>query len=182
MLYDLPRVIGKQTSNISGGRGVTIGTLASNLKDNRKEAKKIYRDLAANKIISPVLGEIEFSRLGWRHMFRITRSEKHKERSLQTIFHINDILKQVPSSHRIADFNQIEEDNYIYRQITHILTYSKVMLHGKGKIKVNVKLKEETSYPKDWNNDAFLFQKIERRVVFINSYITDHSIESDSAY
>ena len=182
MLYDLPRVIGKQTANISGGRGVTIGTLSSNLKDNRKEAKKIYRNLAENKIISPVLGEIEFSRLGWRHMFRITRSKKHKKMSLQTIFHLSNILKQVPSSHKIIDFNQIEEDHYVYRQITHILSYSKVMLYTKEKIEVKVKLKEEISYPIDWNNDALLFQKIRRRVVFINSYITDNSIESNSAY
>lgn len=180
MLYDLARVIGKQTSNIFGGRGITIGALNSNLKENRRKAKTIYRNLAENEIISPVLGKIEFTRLGWRHMFRITRKKKHKEISLQTIFQIENILKQSPSSHKIIDYNQIEEDNYIYRQITHILIYSKVMLSTKNKVEVKVKLKEETSYPINWSNDALLFQKIRRRVVFINSYITDDSIESNS--
>ena len=112
----------------------------------------------------------EFTRLGWRHMFRITRKKKHKEISLQTISQIENILKQSPSSHKIMDYNQIEEDNYIYRQITHILIYSKVMLSTKNKVEVKVKLKEETSYPVNWSNDALLFQKIRRRVVFIKSY------------
>ena len=180
MLYDVPRVIGKQTTSISGGKGVTIGQLDKDLKENRKKAKIIYRDLAENKIISPVLGEVEFSRLGWRHMFRISRKKKHKKMSLQTIFYIENILKQAPTLHKVIDFNQFEENDYIYRQITHILTYSKVMLFNKDKIEIKVKLKEETSYPIDWSNDALLFQKIRRRVVFINSYVTDESIESNS--
>ena len=74
--FDLARCFEKlNSSNFSekGARGITIKQLKKNYVENRDYAKKKYKTLQNSKVINPVLGQIHFSNLGWKHISRRNR-------------------------------------------------------------------------------------------------------------
>lgn len=179
-LFDLARCMSKNTTNACGGNGVIIRRREGNLTSRRSLVYSIYKN--QNQIFSPVLGIIEFTRLGWRHMFRASRSAAYKQTSLDLIPYLERVISQSPTDHAITSYNEWESNDFIYRSTEHLLKYDKVMYSAKQKSErqpttVIVKAIEEIRYPKNWQANAMLSQCIDRRVVLKSAY---YKVNSES--
>ncbi|WP_429091404.1 hypothetical protein [Aeromonas veronii] len=176
--FDLARCISRQINRPVGGKGVIIRKRTSDFRIRRSNVNNFYKD--KKTAFCTVLGEIELTRLGWRHMFRKARASSHKEASLDAIPYIDKILAQNPTEHAITDIKFLEKENYKYRQTEHLLKYSQVELSSvdrgtKIKTTVIIRVLEEIRYPSDWKVTAMLSQKIERRCVLKTIYHKTHS-------
>jgi hypothetical protein len=171
-LYDLTRCATHPSNRNIGGRGVIIRQRSGNFRDRRKTVNDGYRN--QKTAISPVMGTIEFTRYGWRHMFRSNRSAKYKQSSIEVIPYLPNILKHHPSAHAITDIKTWEAHDYIYRSSEHLLKFSEAQFKENSaqpqKAEVIIKLMEEIRYPKNWRTEAMLSQKISRRVVLKSAY------------
>lgn len=172
-LYDLARCMSKTATNAGGGTGVIIRRREGNLTNRRRLVYSIYKNI--NEVFSPALGKIEFSRLGWRHMFRANRSAKYKQTSLDLIPYLENIISQPPTDHAITSFDEWESGSFIYRSTEHLLkydkaTYSAKQKNGRQPTTVIIKAIEEIRYPKNWQASAMLSQSIARRVVLKSAY------------
>ncbi|MBE9158203.1 hypothetical protein IQ265_28045 [Nodosilinea sp. LEGE 06152] len=176
MLFDLARCSGKYTLKSRGGGGIIVRKRTTHLTQRRKNVKSSYRQIAQEGILSPVLGNIELTRLGWRHMLRKSRASKHKEASLNTIPYLKRFLEQLPSSHAILSVNYLREDGFVYRSVEHLLKYEKAKINVGSNNNNSVprtflfKILETVRYPEAWTSEAHLSQKVERRVVLKNAY------------
>jgi len=173
MRFDIARCQSKYLPYKLGGAGVIIARLAHPIGVARKIALRKYRELSRQNILCPVIGKVEFTRMGWRHMFRKARSQKDKASSMDVIRQLDSILIGIPTNHSVTKTDYFVSDNYEYRVVEHLLSYEKVKLFDGGitkEIKVIIKLKEEVRYPTNWHNDGMLSQKINRRVVFLSAY------------
>lgn len=172
-LFDLARCMSRNKTNSHGGNGIVIRRREGDLTNRRKLVYSLYKN--KHKILSPTLGNIEFTRLGWRHMFRANRSAAYKQTSLDLIPYLDKIIAQVPSIQAITQYNEWESGDYIYRSIEHLFKYTKVKCSVKGYPKMQqalviIKTIEEIRYPKNWQANAMLSQCIDRRVVLKSAY------------
>lgn len=172
-LYDLARCMSKATTNAFGGTGVIIRRKEGNYSNQRKLVHTGYKNIG--EVFSPALGNIEFTRLGWRHMFRANRAAKYKQFSLDLIPYLDKIITQPSTDHAITSNKEWASGNFIYRSTEHLLKYEKVRCSAKQKmgiqpITVIIKAIEEIRYPKCWQASAMLSQHIDRRVVLKSAY------------
>lgn len=172
-IFDLARCMSQSTTNTCGGSGIIIRRREGNLTDRRKLVNSAYK--SNNRIFSPALGEIELTRLGWRHMFRANRSAVYKQTSLDLIPYLGKIVSQPPTDHAITSHNEWESSGFIYRMTEHLLKYDKVMysakkISGRQPATAIVKIIEEIRYPKNWRANAMLSQCVDRRVVLKSAY------------
>lgn len=175
MRFDLAKC---QTSNLPikvGGAGVIISESNKDLAKSRAEALQKYKKISASGILCPFLGKIEFTRIGWRHMFRKTRSKYHKFTSLNLIGYIDKILSDIPSKNYITSLDHSTKSEYEYRNTEYVLHYNQVKRYNRIKgdledISVFVRIIEEIRYPIDWSNKGNLSQLVERRVVLLSCY------------
>lgn len=175
MRFDIARCQAKNLPIKIGGKGIIIKELTDNLKNNRLKAIAKYNDLKTKRPICPNLGEIEFTRIGWRHMFRKTRSMNYKEKSLNVIPYLGKILSDKPSEIYITKTDFSEQNNFSYRNTEYVLKYNEVKLYNSAKLTcekttVVIRLIEEIRWPVDWQNNTMLSQNVERRVVLLSSY------------
>ncbi len=167
--YDLARCISKTTSNPKINYGIIIKNISPdnsiNIKELRKRIRTTYRSIESVK--SPILGDIQFTRLGWRHMFRKSRKGIYKHNSIEIIPYLKRLLEKHPTQHWVSNTNTYKQKNYEFRTTTYILSFNNIKLSkNKRECKINVKLIEEIGYPIDWKSETLLSQKIVRRVVF----------------
>ena len=169
--FDLARCVSKDLNIKSDGKGITIRKRNSNFKIRRQNVLKNYRSL--KKIFCPSLGDIEVTRLAWRHMFRKGRSLNHKITSLDTIPYIKKILEDKPTEHAITAIKEWKHKKFYYRKTEHLLKYSDVKLYKELKLQnitVLFRIIEEIRYPLNWVQTAMLTQQVERKLVFKTVY------------
>ncbi|MTG99104.1 hypothetical protein GJV76_13340 [Myroides sp. BIT-d1] len=173
MRFDIARCQAKSINGISEGKGIILKKLKGDLNTKRKYALSNYKRLKSIEIFNPNLGKIEFTRIGWRHMFRKQRNSEHKEKSFTTIPYLDKILLQKPTTIYITEHLQENLNEFEYRICEYVLTYEKVKIELAGSIEtinVNIRLLEEIRWPMNWLNNPMLTQMVERRVVLLNAY------------
>lgn len=174
MVWDLARCMAARAYwGGLGGTGVVIPEETGHLKTRRKLALEIYKKHKTIK--SPILGEIELTRFGWRHMFRSGRVSINKDASLHIIPKLSVILIQRPSAVAITSFDVQRRGGQDHRVCEYLLKYDRVTLYSKrtGKsrlITVHIRAVEEIRYPCDWADRAMRSQSVERRVVLKSAY------------
>lgn len=175
LIFDLARCQAQHLPIKKGGKGIIINTESKDIEFLRKQAIEKYTSFQVNEIISPVLGRIECTRLGWRHMFRKTRSKAAKDSSLKTIPIVKSLLEDNPSSMYVSFLEQSELDDYVYRQVIYVLHYDEVKFQIRNNSddrfnKVVIKVIEEIRWPKFWRQDSVLSQRIDRVVKIQSCY------------
>lgn len=175
MRFDIARCQAKYLPVKSGGSGIIIPDSIENFKDRRKIALINYRKFSKLEIICPNLGKIEFTRIGWRHIFRKTRSSKYKNSSLTVINYLNKILIDFPSETYITKSETTEQTDFKYRNSEYVLVYNKIKLYNRvtkvtEEIKVVIRIMEEISWPNNWNLNSTLSQSVDRRLVLLSCY------------
>lgn len=168
--FEIARCIARTFSgNYKGGKGIIIknelpdGTIS----EVRKKLKSIYRSTKVIK--NPLLGEINITSLGWKHLFRSSRKKEYKTESYKLIPYIKSILKQYPSNHWISNFSKYERNGYEFLCYEYILKYSEIKVKKSiVDYEVNFKILEEVGYPKNWETTSQLSQKIMRKVTFLS--------------
>lgn len=173
--YDLARCVSRELNLPIGGRGVIIRKRSSDFRVRRSNVNNFYKNIGHS--FSPVLGDIEFTRLAWRHMFRKERAKSHKEASLDIIPYSKKILSQKPTEHAITDVKEWSNDGYCYRRAEHLLKFEQLRLCTSSNtfkdITAIVRILEEIRYPVDWKTTAMLSQKVTRRCVLKTIYHKD---------
>jgi hypothetical protein len=175
-IFDLARCSSKNNMGGSEGRGIIISSTYVGLPETRKKAIKAYKLLHGVK--NPILGTIETTRHGWRHMFRRSRAARNKAASLDLIPVLGSLLKQYPSSNAIVSTDFIKKDGFEHRICEHLLKFSETSVFRKsnprlGQVTTYVRVIEEISYPDDWADRAMLSQLVSRRVVLKSAYYKD---------
>jgi hypothetical protein len=173
MRYDLGRLLGRNAPKPAGGKGVIIGAVGtSSFQSKRLAALAHYRSL--KKVLSPTLGEVELTRIGWRHMFRRSRSSANKAASIRVIPYLQHILSQRPTAHSITPIGIAHMGGYEHRTCEHLLKYDQVLIARTGlpnsQVTVHLRLIEEIRYPANWSQKAMLSQQVDRRVVLKSAY------------
>lgn len=173
MIYDLARCAAIRRVGITDGRGIIVRKRDTDITTRRKTVKRIYRDIGT--LISPAVGEIEITRLGWRHMFRNGRSGKNKASSMDLIPYLGKVLEQLPSSHAITQHHTLEVNDYLYRVCEHLLKFDQIQIQrsrseNPKKVVAFVRLVEEIRYPRNWETNVMLSQLVDRRVVLRSAY------------
>lgn len=175
MVYDLARSISQASGNRRGGRGVIVPETVSDLKAGRSEALASYR---SQKVVrSPVLGDIEFTMHGWRHMFRKSRSASNKQASLRLIPRLPAILKHRPSTMALLGLRVERERQLEIRTAEYLLKFGDVRRRSALGVDATttayVRVIEEICYPQHWDRSAMLSQQIKRRVILKSAYYKD---------
>lgn len=177
MRFDIARCLAYNLPINKGVKGIIISEKQEDFKKLREKALKKYKTFKEGGILSPVLGHIELTRIGWRHMFRKSRSTINKNKSFNTIMHIDSILSNLPTSIYISECQQTsdkDEDKYEYRLMEYILIYDPIKIQKKNNkledAKIVVRVREEIRWPANWRNNSTLTQFIDRRVVLLNCY------------
>jgi hypothetical protein len=173
MLYDLARCAATKRTGLTGGRGIIVRRRGSELRARRKYVKLAYRSF--NKVLCPVLGHIELTRLGWRHMFRRGRRKENKATSLDLVPYLRKLLEQWPSSHAITDHKTFQVNGYIHRVCEHLLKFDQLEVQAGQSEKperasAHVRIVEEIRYPENWESNVMLSQLVSRRVVLRSAY------------
>lgn len=171
--FDLARCMSQARSGFQGANGLHIRRRPSAISDRRKSVKIRYRNIS--KVKSPVLGEVELSRLGWRHMFRSGRRKENKATSIDIIPYLNRLLSRWPSVHAITASSNFSAKGYTYQVREHLLKFHglTVSIKRDSDKKVycaHVRVIEEIRYPNDWESIVMLSQQVSRRVVLKSAY------------
>lgn len=172
-LFDLARCVSRRKRGAFGGGGVIVRRRDSALLERRKRLYDIYRQIGT--VPSPVLGFVEMTRTGWRHMFRSSRSRRYKQTSLDLIPHLKKLIAQEPSGHAITANESFCAKGYTYCVREHLLRFDQikvVSLEGSEGLLASaiLKFKEEIRFPENWQSSAMLTQMVERRVVLQSAY------------
>lgn len=171
--FDIARCMSHARSGFQGAKGLHIRRRTSAISARRSSVKIRYRNIS--KVKSPVLGEIELTRLGWRHMFRSGRRKENKATSLDIIPYLNRLLSRWPSSHAITESSNFSVNGYTYQVREHLLKFNGLIVSLKGEKSENdycahVRIIEEIRYPNDWESAVMLSQQVSRRVVLKSAY------------
>ena len=174
MTYDLARCIAARAPRGAvGGNGVTLPESTGDVSARRQSALREYRSLIS--VNSPVLGDVELTRTGWRHMFRKGRAAVNKNASLNLIPRLRPILSSHPSTTAMTAVKFLPCGGYTRRVCEYLLKYNRVRIRRNGeasarKVTVHIRVIEEICFPKDWAQIAMLSQQISRRVVLKSAY------------
>lgn len=172
--FDLARCVAcREKRGAEGGRGIILPSVSGNLAKQRAVALTSYRNYRAIK--SPILGEVECTRLGWRHMFRKGRAAANKSASLNIIPRLPSLLTERPSAVAITSIAISEREKFEIRTCEYLLKYKLLRVldsHAKGSRPATgyVRLIEEVLYPKDWESRAMTSEFVLRRVVLKSAY------------
>lgn len=171
--FDIARCQAKLIPGKKDGTGLIIKELSGNLTERRAYSLKKYKNLKTKEVKNPNLGNVEFTRVGWRHMFRKQRSSINKGRSLNIIPYLDKILEHKPSKIYITNNKTESNRDYEFRMSEYVLTYEKIEIAKGGerkKITVMIRLLEEIMWPKNWQINSMLSQLIKRRLVLLSAY------------
>jgi len=177
MAFDLARCSAKSGLGPAFGRGIIVSPSPKQLAERRKHALRLYR--SAGQTLSPYMGNIEFTRLGWRHMFRRSRSAKNKSSSIDLIPHLSNLLGHYPSASSVTAVSYAIRDGYEYRTCEHLLKFNGIQLYETHlaqtkPVTAYVRVIEDIRYPCDWADRAMLSQAIDRRVVVKSAYYKEN--------
>ena len=179
--FHLIRVLYSSNSK-NGGKGLIFKQ-----KNNRQEykykdyiklrlsAKEKYLSLKNSKIINPVFGKIEFTRIGWRHITRESRWHYFKTASFEVLKVVDNLLQVSPSKHYTLKHITKEEDGEIYIENEFLLNYSSAKVFDSEmedtfQCEIFIKLLEVSSYRRDWKESAVKNNSYFRRIIFKSIY------------
>ena len=178
--FDLARCFEKLNSvnfEYKGGKGITIRKLTKTFIENREFAKNEYKILKKSLIVNPLLGQINCSRLAWKHITRKNRRTEFKTTSFDTISYLYDILTKAPNNIAVLDCkyktlkkNTLRTTEYILKYEDIILSFKEVTVPKKTRITVVVRVIENIIYPQEWYNDSQLSQKVKRSITLKSFY------------
>jgi hypothetical protein len=171
--FDIARCQAKIIPGKNEGSGIIIRKVTGNLKERRDFALAQYKNLKNKNVINPNLGKVEFTRVGWRHMFRKRRLSINKSKSIETIPYLDKILENKPSKIYITSNSLEKTRGYEVRTSEYVLTYDKVDIYEnqeRKRVSVIVRLLEEIMWPEDWLTNSMLSQLVERRLVLLSAY------------
>ena len=157
--FDLSRISNYSRHTNSLPRQDISSKIDSNLLDR---AKNEYKLLAKTKIFNPIVGELQISRFAWRHLTRRSKTTKRREFSLRLVPYLKSFLDHVPDRFTIAPSN--------FRTIGKKTIETRYLLCWyRGAFKINnnsyallIRIKEEISYPNDWNLYSLSVEDIEQ--------------------
>ncbi len=154
------------TANTSGAKGIIIDTLGRTtpIKELRAVVKPRYRGIGTVK--NPLVGEIAFTKLGWTYMFRESRRKTYKKQSSILIPYLKTLIKRIPSKYWVHSYKTYQREDFEFRQYEYVFQYLNVITNTGVRLKIIVRIIEETGYPKNWRAETLLSQKIVRKVVF----------------
>lgn len=144
-----------------------------NFRKLRKKARKAYKELQSEAIVSPLFGHVHFTRLGWRHITRTSRLNDHKISSYEILPLLRHLIERAPSKHHLQYFIEEEDEYWNYRQAEYLCQYDHVKQKKSGKTVgtfVFVKILESIRYPRNWKSNSQLNQLIDRKVTFKSIY------------
>ena len=172
-IYDLARCMAAQTATKSGAKGLVVRKRTGNITERRKRVKQAYR--AGSGAQSPVIGRVEFTKYGWRHIFRRGRLKANKSASMDLIPYLKKLLQRFPTKHAINASELCTKGQYQYRTCEHLLKYDGVSIFDKQigasrKAVAHVRLVEEIKFPELWDATVMLSQSVMRRVVLKSAY------------
>lgn len=174
MRFDIARSQAKFIPNKTGGKGIIMSyNQGISVKEKRQLALTKYKLLKQVNLIVPNLGQVEITRIGWRHMFRKTRAAENKESSLVVIPYLDKIIQDNPSFTYVSSLFNKSVDNYHYRRSEYVLSYDDVKIFKDGvnkKVKVVARFIEEIRWPSDWSVNPYLGQLIDRKVTLLSCY------------
>lgn len=173
ILFDLARCMSSFRPGPRGAKGLHVRKRDSALSTRRKSVRDFYKE--KSKINTPFLGEIELTRLGWRHMFRSGRRESNKSTSLDLIPYLARLLERYPSSYAITDSRKFVSNGNTHQIREHLLKFDKLTVSSRSHsaesdFVAHVRLIEEIRYPNDWWDQVMLTQLVMRRVVLKSAY------------
>lgn len=170
--YDIARCQAQFLPIKKGGSGIIINQKDKDLKIIRKKSMSKYKMYQTTGLFCPTLGKIDVSRVGWRHMFRKTRSSSNKAKSYTTIQFLDKIISDLPSEIYISKCEFSKQSEYNYRTNEYVLVYQDVKEQNTPltRIKVVIRIIEEIRWPKDWSKNSTLTQFVERRNVLLSCY------------
>ncbi|WP_202802655.1 hypothetical protein [Alcanivorax hongdengensis] len=171
--FDLARCISMARSGSKGAKGLHIRRRDTPIAIRRKTVKGRYQDIRT--VRSPVLGEIELGRVGWRHMFRKGRRKEGKIRSLEIIPYLHRLLPRWPTTHAITSSSEFKVNGYTYQVREHLLKFDELTVSSKNEevredLCAHVRVREEICYPNDWESVVMLSQQVKRRIVLKSAY------------
>lgn len=172
MRYDLARCQAQFLPIKKGGSGIIINEKDSDLKVIRTNSLAKYKSYQVNGLFCPSIGKIEVTRVGWRHMFRKTRSSSNKAKSYTTIKFLDKIISDLPTEIYISKYEFTEQSEYKYRTSEYVLVYEDVKEQNLplNSVKVIIRVIEEIRWPTDWTKNSTLTQFVERRNVLLSCY------------
>ncbi len=173
MVFDLARCSANSGLGPAHGRGIIVSPSQKPLAERRKNSLKAYR--TAGQVLSPNLGTIEFTRLGWRHMFRRSRSAKNKSSSIDLVPYLPNLLGHHPWASSVTSVNYEVRNGYEYRTCEHLMKFNGVQIYDSKlahtkHVMAYVRVIEDVRYPCNWAERAMLSQLIDRRVVLKSAY------------
>jgi hypothetical protein len=156
--FDISRIL-TSFNNTNGGKGLAFSFGNIDFLENRKAAKNIYNILKTKTILNPIFGQIEFSRLGWRHVTRKDRLNCYKTNTFDIMPILEKILQRTPSKHICYKSDFLDDNESNYRICEYILTYNDVQSFDKKnntriETDVYVKVLEFSGYSKKWRDTA----------------------------
>jgi hypothetical protein len=178
--YDFIRCFEQQNANhynFKGGKGIVIRELKKTFAENRDFAKSKYKLLKRSTVVNPALGNISFTRLGWRHISRKDRKKEFKLTSFNITPYLMPILKTLPSEISLLNCKYDKNEINTTRTSEYILKYDKVILSlndssgpKKKSITVIIRLIENIIYPNNWTENAHLSQLLKRSIKVSSFY------------
>lgn len=168
--YDIARCQCQFLHIKKGGKGIIINSKVTDWRILRDRAEMVYKALKGKNIINPHLGKIETTRIGWRHMFRKTRSWTNKLKSLKAILYFDKIISDLATEIYVSKTEYFNQGDFEGRHCEYVLKYNDVKHYPDQNISVIVRLIEETRWPVNWMENSALTQFIERRVILLSCY------------
>jgi hypothetical protein len=113
-------------------------------------ARDGYKELKECPVKSPIMGNILFTRSGWRHVTRASRSKQRRQNSFELIPYLRTLLRTSPD--RLQVVKQAPEVMGSQTQETRevILSYKKAIKKSEVYHDVLIRLIERINYPRNW--------------------------------
>jgi hypothetical protein len=116
-----------------------------------QQARGHYKQLKSEPVYLPLVGKVEVTRLGWRHITRGSRSSTKRERSLRMIPYLRHILGYMPTRYLTAN-KSITKYGSEFHESRHLIFWYKDALIVDGvACTALVRIREDFLYPTRWN-------------------------------
>lgn len=174
--FDLCRIIHSRKAD--GGKGLLFKIRAGAPQEVRKASYQCYKVYAQTGLQSPLFGTIKFTRMGWRHLTRVSRLNLFRQQSQQIIPLLDKLLARSPSYHLVEDCTFSERRHWRYRDTVYLLVYQHVKCEpvdgGKPKeLVVYLKIHESIVYPREWKTTVQRGQLVQRECKFLSVYFKE---------
>jgi len=129
--------------------------------DTLSQAKMDYKALKAAPVVSPVIGEVRFTRKGWRHVTRRSRDTAKTHRSFRLLPYLRNLLTKVPDRYLI-ERKEPERVGVRTRESREVILWFFKAIKDDGVLyDVLIRLDERIEYPTKWSRDGLTLSEVE---------------------